>query len=438
MNRNSFLSVNSIAMRKRRVSFFIAISVFALLGIVITQIFWVKDAHQIREELFNQRVKVALKSVSTQILDSQVDSSAKYILAPCDTLAFGNRSISEVIDANLLDSLLHLELKCMNLDEEFLYGVFNERDSSFIMGPFKDHEGELIAGPHRVSLTCIYKEDVYFLGVLFPGQDRKVLLEMTILIILSMLFLFILSFSFYMVIRLMYKQKKLSEIKSDFINNMTHEFKTPIATISLSSEMLLKSEVNKFPYKTKRYANVIFDENTRLQKQVDQVLQLSVLEKGEFKLKLKEIDLHQVIRKMVEHFSAKAQQKGGMIFTSLEADHHQLKVDKTHISNIIANLIDNALKYTPETPQIELSTRNENDWLIITINDNGIGISTENQKHIFRKLYRVPTGNIHDVKGFGLGLFYVKTMVEAHGGKISVQSEINKGSSFIIAIPDKK
>jgi len=421
-------------MGRRKVSLFIGVAVFALFGIIITQLFWVKDAHEIREELFNQRVKVALKSVSTQILDSQIDSSAKYILSPCDTLAFGNKPISEVIDAGLLDSLLIFELMCMGIEEDYHYGVFNGRDSTFIMGPYYNQEEALLASVHRVSLTCIYKEDVYFLSVLYPGQDRMMLYERVFLIILTILFLIILILSFYMVIKLMYHQKKLSEIKSDFINNMTHEFKTPIATISLSSEMLLKPDVNKFPYKTKRYATVIFDENARLQKQVDQVLQLSVLEKGEFKLRFKEVDLHRIIRKMAEHFAVSVQKKGGMIHTQLESSQYHLKADKTHLSNIIANLIDNAIKYSPEKPEINISTRDEGGKVILMISDNGMGISHENQKHIFKKLYRVPTGNIHDVKGFGLGLFYVKTMVEAHGGKIQVKSELNKGSKFIIEL----
>jgi len=216
---------------------------------------------------------------------------------------------------------------------------------------------------------------------------------------------------------------------------MTHEFKTPIATISLSSEMLLKSEVNSFPYKTKRYAQVIFDENARLQKQVDQLLQLSVLEKGEYTLKLKEIDLHRIIRRMAGHFSVMAQKKGGMINTKLEATVHQIRADKTHLSNIISNLLDNAVKYSPEKPEIMISTRNERDRVIITVSDNGIGISPENRKEVFRKLYRVPTGNLHDVKGFGLGLYYVKTMVEAHHGSVRLNSELNKGTTFIVELP---
>ncbi len=422
-------------MKKRRVIIFAAIAIFALLGIVVTQSLWVRDALQLRQEQFNQRVKVSLKSVSTQILDAQIDSSAKYLLTPCDSLFFEKKPVEEIIDANLLDSLLSFEFECMNIDEEYHYGVFNGSNSSFIMGPFSGHEQELLISEHRVSLTCIYKEDVYFLGVDFPGQRTLILHEMTFMIILSLVFLLILISSFYLIIQLMFRQKKLSEIKTDFINNMTHEFKTPIATISISSEMLLKSEVNQFPYKTKRYASVIFDENARLQKQVEQVLQLSMLERGAFSLKLKDIDIHRVIRKMAEHFSAKAQKNGGMIRTDLSASEYNLSADKTHISNIIANLIDNALKYTHAEPDILISTANKGNSIIISVSDNGIGISPENQKHIFKKLYRVPTGNIHNVKGFGLGLFYVKTMVEAHGGTISIKSELKKGTSIILNIP---
>jgi len=422
-------------MKKRRIHLFIGIAVFALAGIITTQALWVNDALGLREELFKQRVKVALKSVSTQILDSQIDSTAKYILSPCDTIDFGNKPVSEVIDARQLDSLLIFELRCMEIADSYTYGVFNERDSSFVMGTYEGHEEDLLASVHRVSLTCIYKRDVYYLSLLFPLEERMMLHQMIMLIIMTLLFLSILSFSFYMVVKLMFRQKKLSQIKTDFANNMTHEFKTPIATISLSSEMLLKPEVNSFPYKTKRYAQVIFDENARLQKQVDQVLQLSVLEKGEYTLKMKDIDLHRIIRRMAAHFTVMVQKKGGMISTELEASIHQVRADKTHLSNIISNLLDNAVKYSPEKPEITIRTRNERNRIIITVSDNGIGISPENQKEVFRKLYRVPTGNLHDVKGFGLGLYYVKTMVEAHQGHVRLTSELNKGTTFIVELP---
>ena len=175
---------------------FSGIAVFALLGIIFTQAYWVINAMELRKDQFDQRVKVALKSVSTQILDAQIDSSAKYLLTPCDTDFFNTKAVEDIIDASLLDSLLAFELMCMNLNEEYEYGVFNERDSIFILGPFEGHEHALLQSNHRVSLTCIYKEDVFFLGIYFPGEGGVMFHEMIILIVLSLLFLLILILSF--------------------------------------------------------------------------------------------------------------------------------------------------------------------------------------------------------------------------------------------------
>jgi two-component system phosphate regulon sensor histidine kinase PhoR len=422
-------------MERRKLALFIALAVIAMLGIIMVQFFWAMDAHKHREELLKQRVKVALKSVSTRILDARIDPTANTLPIPRDTLAPGSDPIAEAIDAALLDSLLTFEMECMDISGPYRYGVFNERDSAFVMGAHAGYENEIISSGLKVSLACIYSEDVYSLGLLFPNQGRMLFDGMIFMVIMTLSFLVILIVGFSMLIRLMFRQKRLSEIKSDFINNMTHEFKTPIATISLTSELLLKPDVNRFPYKTRRYASVIFDENARLQKQVDQVLQLSVLEKGSFRLKKKEIDIHRIIRRMAEHFSVKVQKRGGRITTRLEAEKHRVKADRTHFSNILANLIDNAIKYTPEDPEIVIHSQSTKRKLLITITDNGIGISPENQQQVFKKLYRVPTGNIHDVKGFGLGLFYVKTMVEAHGGVIHLKSELNKGTSISIELP---
>jgi len=175
-----------------------------------------------------------------------------------------------------------------------------------------------------------------------------------------------------------------------------------------------------------------------LQKQVEQILQLSIHDRGEIPLKLKEVDMHSIIKQIAERFNVNASKKGGMITTKLNAPHYHLEADKTHISNIIANLIDNALKYTNGQPEIEIITDENNEKFIMHISDNGIGISPENQKYIFNKLYRVPTGNLHDVKGFGLGLYYVKTMIEAHNGSVSVKSETNIGTTFSIELPLNK
>ena len=224
-------------------------------------------------------------------------------------------------------------------------------------------------------------------------------------------------------------------MKSDFINNMTHEFKTPIATISLASEMLMKQNIQEDPARTRRYARIIYDENTRLQNHVEQVLSVSLLERGQFSLKKREINVHDVISEAVENFSITIKERDGDIKTHFCATNFMIYADREHLTNVITNLLDNANKYSSGKPWIRIGTQSTDDGLIITVEDRGIGISLENQQLIFRKLYRVPTGNLYNVKGFGIGLYYVKTIVEAHGGHIILKSELNKGSRFDVYLP---
>jgi two-component system, OmpR family, phosphate regulon sensor histidine kinase PhoR len=232
-----------------------------------------------------------------------------------------------------------------------------------------------------------------------------------------------------------YRQKKVSEMKSDFINNMTHEFKTPIATISLASEMLMKKSVIENPARTQQYAKIIFDENTRLQIHVEQILSVSLLERGQFRLKKRDIDVHEVINELVENFRMTVKERNGEIRTHYCADRFHLQADKVHLTNVISNLLDNANKYSPGPPHIRIGTQNTHNGLIISVEDKGMGISLDHQQQIFKKLYRVPTGNLYNVKGFGIGLYYVKTIVEAHGGHINLKSELNKGSRFDVFLP---
>jgi len=231
------------------------------------------------------------------------------------------------------------------------------------------------------------------------------------------------------------KQKKLSEIKNDFISNMTHEFKTPISTISLASEMLGDSSISQTPEKQQRYLKMIRDENKRLSVLVESILQTSILDKGEFKLKLSEVDVHEIINAAINNTHLLIDQRNGIIHTSLKAQKHILKADRVHLTNIVFNLIDNAIKYTQEIPEITVTTYNTAEGIMIQVKDNGIGISRENQRKIFDKFYRVPTGNLHNVKGFGLGLSYVLAVVLKHKGTISVNSEPGKGSTFNVHFP---
>jgi two-component system phosphate regulon sensor histidine kinase PhoR len=232
-----------------------------------------------------------------------------------------------------------------------------------------------------------------------------------------------------------FRQKRLSEMKNDFINNMTHEFKTPISTISLACEAIREDEITRTPGFFRNYLNIIKEENKRLENLSEKILQTAVIEKGQLKMKKEKVDFHHIITDVIKNIRIQVEIKDGVIIKDFKASQPFLEGDKVHLTNLVYNLLDNANKYSPRRPVIKVRTENTPTGITLTIEDNGIGISKAEQKKIFDKLYRVPTGNIHEVRGFGLGLSYVKAIVSEHKGKISIESELNKGSTFRIFLP---
>jgi two-component system phosphate regulon sensor histidine kinase PhoR len=336
------------------------------------------------------------------------------------------------VDTALIDSILKEELKNKMVDAKYHFGIINPNL------PVIDNSNtiELYQSPYRVSLT---PDNVFiqpkYLAVYFPNEKNYILRTMGLMLTLTGLLILGIIFSFYYTISTIFRQKKLSDVKNDFINNMTHEFKTPISTISLACEVLNDKSITKTPDRVDNYVKMIRDENSRLGLLVENILQTAILDKGEFKLKITPVDIHNVIEQAISNIQLAVSKKHGEIITKLEATDFVLQVDRIHMTNVIYNLIDNALKYSSENPVIAVSTINTSNGISISVKDNGIGISKENQKKIFDKLYRVPTGNVHNVKGFGLGLSYVKAIVEKHGGTVNVASELNKGSTFTIDLP---
>ncbi|MBI2429156.1 MAG: HAMP domain-containing histidine kinase [Ignavibacteriales bacterium] len=369
-------------------------------------------------------------------IDSSSAKRKELVTKVVDKLAFIEQlPIDKRIERKRLDSLLAASFLDAEIHLPYSFAVFvGMRDSLVLQSDSAD--GNAL---HVSSLkTQLFSNDVlsprYTLAVLFPDRTSFVLKEMTALVVLSILFMGIIIFCFVYVIRLIFSQKRFGESVINFINNMTHEFKTPISTIALASEAIAKPETMKSKARLTKYNAVIADENLRMKRQVDKILQMAVLEEGEFELKRSPVNLHEVIEQAVKNISLQIEQKGGSIVSSLNAKNFVVEGDAVHLTNIIHNVLDNAIKYSPQTPDIRIGTSSDTENLSIVVQDSGVGISKENLARIFDKYYRVPTGNTHDVKGFGLGLSYVKLIVEAHQGTVSISSELGKGTRVEIKL----
>ena len=391
-------------------------------------------------EKSNYRIKSIKNTSSAQNSVTDPNDSSGLLNNLFDEIVRVNiyNDFSMLIDTGLVDSLLSKELMNRGINTRYNYAIFNSGDTAFVNHSSSGNilRDSLLTSRYKVSLN----QDNLFsqtkmLSVFFPNERGYVVKSMLLVLILSGLFILFIILLFYYSISTIFRQKKLSEIKNDFISNMTHELKTPISTISLACEVLGDDAVFKSKERTDRYLKMIKEENTRLGVLVENVLEMALLDKGNLKLKPINIDLHEMINKAIGNIQLSIDKKDGKISSELRATRFKIYADHTHIQNIIYNLLDNAIKYTPETPVFKIRTQDIEGGVEICVQDNGIGISQENQKNIFERLYRVPTGNIHNVKGFGLGLSYVKAIVEKHGGKLWVESEPGRGSDFHVELP---
>lgn len=354
-----------------------------------------------------------------------------------EMLSFNTFDQEENLNPKILDSLIAEELTNKGIETDYSFAVLDPfKNIIFAQQTNKTPEVDLINSTHKVNL---FQGNIFanpnYLSIFFPNRQQYLLKTLWAMLLTSALFMLVIIFSFSYTVSTVFRQKKLSEVKNDFINNMTHELKTPISTISLACQVLEDHEVEKTPAMVENYIRVINEENKRLGLVVESVLQTAIIDKGELKLKTEIVDVHEVIEALVNNMKIQADKMGGEIFMDLKAEKCIIHADKVHIINVIMNLVDNALKYCEENPVVKIATKSFSEGISIVVEDNGIGISPENQKKIFDKLYRVPTGNIHNVKGFGLGLSYVKAIVDKHKGTVNLVSETGKGSKFDIFLP---
>jgi two-component system phosphate regulon sensor histidine kinase PhoR len=333
------------------------------------------------------------------------------------------------------DTLLSKEFLDKGIEAEFNFGILDNESNVFLTDSDAD-TSEIKSAKYRVRIN---KNDLFndasYLTVHFPRKNSYIVSSVSSVLGISLFLILIIIGVFYKTVQMLIRQKKLTEIKNDLINNITHEFKTPISTISLACEALNEPLLIENPSSLPRYTGMIKDENQRLSHLVENLLSTAAIEKGEYKLNKTEADVHKIINEIIENHRLKVELKNGEITSSLNAANSKLKVDKFHFSNAINNLLDNAVKYSTDHPRITVSSWEDDGNLLISIKDSGIGISKTDQKKIFDTFYRVPKGNIHDVKGNGIGLSYTRKMIEAHNGTISVTSKLNEGSIFTIKLP---
>jgi two-component system phosphate regulon sensor histidine kinase PhoR len=341
--------------------------------------------------------------------------------------------LNDKITSQPIGDLIQIELEKRGIKADFEYGIYDCHSDEMVYGDYILNEGGFKLAKPTNALPK-WKDQPYYFGVRFPNKEGAIVSRMSMWIFSSLVLLLVISF-FVFTLFVLFQQKRLAEVQKDFINNMTHEFKTPISSISISAGVLKNPAILANPARLIKYAEIIQNEADRLKNQVERVLQMAVVDEDRIKVNKEVVDFHELINKATNSLDPLLQSTNGSITLHLAATHHQLLGDALHLTNIVYNLLDNALKYCEKEPDIHIYTENNAFGISIKIQDNGIGIKKENLKKIFDKFYRVPTGNVHDVKGFGLGLNYVRVVVGAHHGTVKVVSEPQKGTTFTIFLP---
>ncbi len=464
-------------MSKKTIYLIIGLITTAILGVILLQLDMIKTGMDVNEQRYDEALLDALRTSAKEVerqeetyINLEVDrrnstnpsaglagrpfsSPLKSPTLLSDPALNNTRSLRTLIKAKYegydlikrfsrssLDDVINKEFTDAQLEGDLEYGVYDNRQAKLIVrngrelaeiGTDTSLHRDLMNSSYRVSLF----EDSGYLMAYSPQKEQVIFKSIGWNLLASLLFVAIILGCFIYTIYTILLQNKLSVMKTDFINNMTHEFKTPIATISLATDSLKSPKVAPYPEKVARFVNIIKQENKRMNAQVEKVLQMAKLDKNKLNLNLTKVNLNQVIADAAEYISLQVEPRGGTVITEFMANPSDVEADMTHVASMINNLLDNANKYSPEAPKIIISTRNVPKGVEVTVKDHGLGMSREARKNIFDRFYRVNTGDRHDVKGFGLGLSYVKTITEVHHGTINVKSELGKGSSFIVTLP---
>ena len=426
----------------------------SLLGIIFFQILWIKGSLTSEEQKFREHVSMATYQASVDLMSEKgtlMPITKKGSIFPSDRLQmeFFRPTITQRYSKDEINDIIRKAFNKQNLQkipfefaississiigdeiqsENFYKLYVDSANNNPIVVPLESPSSSVSEGVSAQELLML----------IVPHEKNLVWQSMTWLIIGAVVFTFIIMCAFFLTVRALIKQKKLSEIKSDFINNMTHEFKTPLATISLAVDALKNEKVINDREKMNYFTGIIKEENKRMNKQVETILQAALLDKQEVQLNLKKLHAHDLINSALNNINLQVEEKQGHTEVSLAATKDMLMADDVHFTNLVSNLLENAVKYSKDSLRIKISTQNAGNLFKLKIEDNGIGMNKETLGRIFEKFYRAHTGNLHNVKGFGLGLSYVKTMVDAHRGTIKAESVPGKGTTFLLSFPLSK
>jgi two-component system phosphate regulon sensor histidine kinase PhoR len=420
-------------MKRNTIRLTIITGIISIIGIIVVQVYLLQKNFSLKERQLNQSIQIALRNVA-EILSEYNNS-----VLPYENVVYQYSSnyylvnVNDIINAELLEHYLIKELNRINLNLDFEYGIYDCHTDKMVYGNYVQMSDNNHVKKTSKNLPK-YDEYIYYFGVYFPDRQKYVLSDFVIWYILTAILLIVIIFFGYTQFVIL-RQKQLSEIQKDFIDNLTHEFKTPITSLKLSAEVLTDKEIINEPARIRKYVSIINEQSQKLLEQVDNILQMTNTDVRKLILNKKETNLHEVIQRVADSFNLSLKNKKGQILLNLNAKNPMINADENHLTNVLYNLIDNSLKYTVNDPQINVLTNNVNNRILLYIIDNGIGIPKEYCNKVFKKFYRIPTGNICNVKGFGLGLSYVKRIVSAHKWKIKIESNEGGGCRFIISIP---
>lgn len=421
-------------LRKQQLRFVVLLGAISIIGIISVQTYFLTKAWSIKEKQLKQSLVIALKNVADKIC--RLNQSAPPYGNPVRQLTsnYFVVDVNSVIDANVLEHFLKNEFEKVNIKTDYEYAIYDCHTDRMVYGNYISVTGNGEKGRLEKDLPK-YQEYLYYFGIQFPGMRKTIAADMTILFFFT--FILMLSvFFFAYAIFVILQQKRLSELQKDFINNMTHEFKTPISTINISADIITQPDIIKDPSRLSTYGWIIKKENQRLNLIVEKVLQIARIEKGGVQLKKELLDLNEFIQTVVNNFKTHLNPES-KLETFPVKDVIKIEADVLHLTNVFYNLIDNALKYAGEHPVIHIKTIREPRYIYIVFSDNGPGIDIKYRKLVFHKFFRITAGDVHDVKGFGLGLFYVKNICHAHKWNIRLLSEPGSGATFRIEIPIK-